>query len=94
MLLKNGGDVNYLDNAGNTAFSKNRCLKKIYDEELSYQARKPLIQMTEGINKAQTLGLGKVSRADDSKLRYFNEMNVKDISSYLDHDTKGGKYKN
>ena len=86
LLLKNGADINYHNHYGDTPLDINPRLAQLNSEvqaEQNFEVRKPLIQLSEGTQESSS-----------PRTRYLqNELVARDISSYLDRNTRGGKHK-
>ena len=89
LLLAKGADMTITNGSGTTPLDLNPRLSELNREvqaeqaEQNYQVRKPLIQLSEGTRTSSP-----------PQTRYLqSEFPVRDIASYLDRDTKGGKYK-
>jgi ankyrin repeat protein len=86
LLLAKGADMTLTNRFGRTPLDSNPGLAQLNREvqaEQNFEVRKPLIQLSEGT---------KVSSSPQT--RYLQSaFPVRDIASYLDRDTKGGKYK-
>jgi ankyrin repeat protein len=86
LLLKNGADVNHRNDNGLTPLDINPRLAQLNREvqaEQNFEVRKPLLQLSEGTQESPS-----------PRTRYLqNELVARDISSYLDRNTKGGKHK-
>jgi ankyrin repeat protein len=96
LLLAKGADLTSTNRIGSTPLDVNPGLAELNREvqaELSrkqhYEVRKPLIQLSEGLDGPSTK-----NKSENARLRYLqDEFIVRDISSYLGDNTKGGKYK-
>jgi ankyrin repeat protein len=92
LLLAKGADMNSTNRFGDTPLYINPGLARLNREvqaeqaeqaEQNFEVRKPLIQLSQGTDTSSS-----------PRTRYLqNEFVARDISSYLDRNTKGGKYK-
>ena len=86
LLLAKGADMNSTNRVGLTPLDINPGLAQINREvqaEQNFEVRKPLIQLSQGTDTSPS-----------PRTRYLqNEFVARDIASYIDRNTKGGKYK-
>lgn len=86
LLLEKGADINSTNSNGRTPLDENPGLAELNRKVQNFEVRKPLLQLAEG--------LGGPTPEDAHKLHYLqDELVARDIASYLDNETKGGKYK-
>jgi len=89
LLLEKGADMTLTNNNGATPLDINPKLEQLNREvqaeqaQQNFEVRKPLIQLSEGTRVSSS-----------PQTRYLQSaFPVRDIASYLDRNTKGGKYK-
>jgi len=89
LLLAKGADMNSTNRFGDTPLYINPGLARLNREvqaeqaEQNFEVRKPLIQLSQGTDTSSS-----------PRTRYLqNEFVARDIASYIDRNTKGGKYK-
>jgi hypothetical protein len=92
LLLEKGADINSTNSNGRTPLDENPGLAELNRKVQNFEVRKPLLQLAEGLGRIPR----DHSRYQDEKAtkRYLqDELVARDIASYLDNETKGGKYK-
>jgi ankyrin repeat protein len=89
LLLEKGADMTLTDARGRTPLDLNPRLTELNREvqaqqaQQNFEVRKPLIQLSQGTDTSSS-----------PRTRYLqNEFVARDVASYLDRNTKGGKYK-
>jgi len=89
LLLAKGADMNSTNRFGDTPLYINPGLARLNREvqaeqaEQNFEVRKPLIQLSKGTDTSSS-----------PQTHYLqNEFVARDIASYIDRNTKGGKYK-
>ena len=83
LLLEKGADINSTNSNGRTPLDENPGLAELNRKVQNFEVRKPLIQLSEGTDTSSS-----------PQTHYLqNEFVARDIASYIDRNTKGGKYK-
>jgi ankyrin repeat protein len=83
LLLEKGADINSTNSNGRTPLDENPGLAELNRKVQNFEVRKPLIQLSKGTDTSSS-----------PQPHYLqNEFVARDIASYIDRNTKGGKYK-